>query len=112
MDEDLIVLMVTTGSGDAAREIADALLEARLVACANLVPQVHSRYWWQGERESAEEVVLVAKTRRALFDRAVAVVRAHHSYEVFEALAVPIVACEPAYAAWVLETTAPAMEAA
>lgn len=101
----LVVVMVTASGSEEAERIADALLDARLAACVNLVRDVRSFYWWQGEREASDEVLLMAKTRAALFPRLTQVVREHHSYEVFEALAIPVAACSPDYAAWVLENT-------
>jgi len=76
------------------------------VACVNLVEDVRSLYWWRGEREASDECLLLAKTRRQLFDQVVAAVRGIHSYEVFEAVALPIIECAKEYGDWVQETTA------
>ena len=100
--------MITTGSEAEAEAVGGALLDARLVACVNLVPGVRSDYWWKGKRESAAECLLVAKTRRSLFPRLLEAVRKVHSYEVFEAVALPVVESNPDYAAWILESTAAA----
>ncbi len=64
-----------------ARSIADFLLARRLIACAQLWGPVESRYRWQGALESAEEVLLVLKTRRAAFEEVAAAIRALHPYE-------------------------------
>ena len=103
-----IVVFITAGSEAEADRIAGALLEARLVACVNRIAGVRSDYWWQGERERADELLLVAKTRRELWGRLLEVVRAHHSYEVFEAIAMPVVESNPDYLRWIEESTAEA----
>lgn len=105
---EIVVVLITTGSEAEAETVAEALLERRLVACVNTVAGVRSAYWWQGERETSAEWLLVAKTRRALFPAVLDAVRAVHSYEVFEAIALPVVESNPEYARWVLETTAAA----
>jgi periplasmic divalent cation tolerance protein len=105
---ELIVVMITTASPAEARSLGDALLEARLVACVNLVEDVRSFYWWRGEREVSDECLLMAKTRRELLAPIVETVRRLHSYEVFEAVALPIAECAAEYGDWVRETTAAA----
>jgi len=107
-----ILVLITVGSEEEARRVGDALLEARLVACVNRVPGVQSEFWWQGARDRAEELLLIAKSRRELWPRLLETVRAHHSYEVFEALALPILESNPDYLRWIEETTAQAAERA
>jgi periplasmic divalent cation tolerance protein len=103
---DAILVFITVGSEDEARRVTDALLERRLVACVNRVPGVASEFWWQGARDTAAELLLLAKTRRELWPEVLETVRAHHSYEVFEAVAVPIVEGNPDYLRWIAESTA------
>ena len=91
---------VAAGSEDEAGRIADALLDARLAACVQVVGPVESRYWWQGSREAAREWLCLAKSRTDLLDRVVATVRSVHSYDTPEVVAVPIIGGDPAYLAW------------
>ena len=49
-----------------AQKIANALLEKRLIACANILPEIHSSYLWKGKLETAKESLLIIKTRKAL----------------------------------------------
>lgn len=104
-----IVVFITAGSAEEAERIAAALLEKRLVACVNLVAGVDSRFWWQGSLDRAEEVLLIAKTRRDLWPQVLETVRKHHSYEVFEAIALPILESNPDYLNWIVESTASAV---
>ena len=59
------MVLVTAPDLEVARRLAREALEARLIACANLMPQLESHYWWQGKLESSSEVVLVMKIGRA-----------------------------------------------
>ena len=98
-------ITITAGSENEAVRIADALLEARLAACVQVVGPVHSRYWWQGERETAIEHLCLAKSRLSLVDAVIEAVRAEHSYDVPEIVAVPIVAGDAAYLDWLAAET-------
>ena len=76
-----VMAYVTAPDAASARRIAHAVLERRLAACANLVP-IDSVYRWRGALESAKEVLVVLKTRRALVPRLMAAVREAHPDEV------------------------------
>ena len=101
-----VVVLSTAGSQDEAERIATALVEARLAACVNLVAPLTSIYRWHGAVERAAEVLLVIKTRRRLVPRLIERLQALHSYEVPEAIVLPIVAGARPYLAWLLGETA------
>ena len=96
-----VQLTTTAGSRDEADRIAGALLDARLAACAQIVGPVHSRYWWQGSQESAEEWLCVAKTTAERAPAAMDAIAAAHSYETPEITVTPIAGGSPAYLAWI-----------
>ena len=98
---DKAVVLVTATSREEAERIARLLLDQRSVACVNIVPGVHSLFWWQGKPDSAEESLLIAKTRMSLVPRVVDLVRGAHSYAVPEVIALPIVAGNDDYLEWI-----------
>ena len=100
-----ISVYIVAADQDEAERIARALVEERLAACVNVLGSVSSTYRWQGQVERATEVSLVAKTRRDLFDKLAARVRALHSYETPAIVAWPIVAGDSAYLAWIADET-------
>jgi periplasmic divalent cation tolerance protein len=102
-----VVVLSTAGSTEEAERIAAALVDERLAACVNLVPSVTSIYRWQGAVERATEVLMVMKTRRALAKRLVARLQELHSYDVPEAIVLPIDGGARPYLDWVLGETAP-----
>jgi periplasmic divalent cation tolerance protein len=106
MDEVVVVLSTAPDAGTGAR-IASALVEERVIACANLLPGVTSVYRWQGRVRAEAEVLMVMKTPRRLAARAVARLAELHPYEVPEALVLPVQAGLPAYLRWVHEETGP-----
>jgi len=101
-----VVVLSTAGSQDEAERIAIALVGERLAACVNLVAPLTSIYRWHGAVERATEVLLVIKTRRRLAARLIRRLEALHSYEVPEAIVLPIVAGARSYLAWLMGETA------
>lgn len=106
IDGDLVMVWSTWPDAARADAAARILVERRLVACAVVLPGARSVYRWQGVVETAEEVVMWAKTRRALADAVVAAVVEAHPYDVPAVLVLPVEAAHPAYAVWVGDETA------
>jgi periplasmic divalent cation tolerance protein len=102
--KDLCVVLVTAASRREARAIAQTVLKAKLAACVNIVPSIESHYWWRGRLDSAAEFLLVIKTARQSFAKISKLVRAKHSYQTPEIIALPVVAVEKAYADWWCES--------
>jgi len=94
------LVLVTAPDLKAARQIADAALKARLIACANLIPKIESHYWWQGKIETGNEVLLLLKTKTAKLKQLERLVLAKHSYDTPEFIALPISRINKKYAAW------------
>ena len=105
-----VVVLVTLPAGADAPGMAAALLDERLAASVNIVPAVRSLYQWQGERCQADEVLLLIKTRAALLDRLVPVLRSRHPYQVPGIIALPIVAGARDYLDWIDQATDPGIE--
>ena len=97
---DKIVVFSTCSSREEAVRIARDLVEARLAACVNMIPGVNSVYRWQGAVEEAEEVALIIKSSRALFEPLRARIEKLSSYTTPEVIAVPIVDGSEAYLRW------------
>jgi len=99
--ENAVVILVTTSSDDEGHRIAGALLEQRKAACVNIVPGVSSFFWWQGKIESAQEGLLIVKTKASLVNEVVSLVKSLHSYQVPEVIALPVVAGNQDYLDWI-----------
>jgi len=99
------MLYVTAGSEEEAAIIARAVVESRLAACANVIPGVASFYWWEGKVQKDSEVVLILKTRQALVDQAVAMIKDVHSYDCPCVVAFPIDGGNPDFLNWITKET-------
>ena len=96
-----IVLFITTADAEEAQRIADVLVKERKAACVNIVPRVSSRFWWQGEVESAQESLLIVKSRASVLNQLVDLVKQHHHYDIPEIIALPIIGGNPDYLEWI-----------
>jgi periplasmic divalent cation tolerance protein len=100
-----VVIFSTSGPGE-SEKIAEDLLEKRLCACVNIVP-VRSRYHWKGELCRDDEDLLIIKTTDERSDAVIRRIAEIHSYEVPEAIVLPVIAGYGPYLQWVTEETSP-----
>jgi periplasmic divalent cation tolerance protein len=97
---DKIVIFSTCASQEEAEKLACLLLDERLAACISVVPGMRSYYRWKGAIETADECLLVIKSTRGLFTALAAALEKAHSYDVPEALALPVVEGAANYLSW------------
>ena len=100
-----IVVFMTAASADEAQHIAQRLIEARLAACVQILPEIESVYRWKDQVQREKEVLLLAKTTEAHFEELEREVRAIHSYETPEIVAVPANKVSQPYRDWLVEST-------
>ncbi|GIH09988.1 hypothetical protein Rhe02_80550 [Rhizocola hellebori] len=104
-DQETCQVQVTVGDHEAALTLARSAVEARLAACAQVSGPIRSVYRWQGELEEADEWAVVFKTRLSRYHEIEAFINEHHSYEVPEIVCTPIGMGNPAYLAWIIDST-------
>jgi periplasmic divalent cation tolerance protein len=102
---ELLQVLTTAGSRAEADLIAEALVEARLAACVQIVGPITSRYWWDGAMETAEEWLCLAKTTADRYPDVEAAIKQRHSYDEPEIVALPVVGGSPSYLDWVTRET-------
>jgi len=100
MSDDAIVVFMTAANGEEATRLAEMLVGAHLAACVQILPEMESVYRWQGKIERQAEVLMLAKTTQGKFDDLEREVRALHSYDTPEIVAVPIVKGSAPYLEW------------
>jgi periplasmic divalent cation tolerance protein len=107
MADSYVQVSTTTDQREEADDLADLVVERRLAACAQVVGPITSTYWWKGEKESAEEWLILMKTTSARQQELLATIKTEHSYETPDITAVPIVAGDAAYLDWIAAETEP-----
>ena len=101
-----IQVMVATETKEQARDIAQSLVVKKLAACVQIVDSVESTYRWKGKVESARECLCLIKTRKSLFPKVEAAIKAQHSYETPEIFTIPVVDGSEEYLRWLDESLA------
>ncbi len=102
---EFLQVSTTVGNEDEAQRIARALLERRLAACVQVIGPITSHFRWEGEIETSQEWLCLAKARAVHYAELEKAVRELHSYEVAEIIAVPIVQGSCQYLAWMRKET-------
>ena len=98
------LVLVTAPDRKSARRLAKAALQARLAACANLIPGLESHYWWKGKIERSAEVLVLFKTLASKLAALERCVLAHHPYDTPEFLVLQLSKGNERYLAWLGET--------
>ncbi len=101
-----LVIFVTAKDEAQANSIAERLVADRLIACANIILGVQSIFRWKEKVDRCQEVLLILKAPRRHFSKIIQTIKALHSYEVPEIIALPIISGNKDYLKWMTEVTA------
>ena len=102
---DCSVILVTAGSRAEGERIAEVLVGEQLAACVNVIGPIGSIYRWENAVQRDDEWLLIIKAPTAQFEALAARVRALHSYQTPEVIALPIIAGSEAYLEWLRSVT-------
>lgn len=101
----VMIALTTVPDSSTAERLAQGLLERRLVACVNIVPGMHSHFWWQGAVKRSDEMLVIMKTHSDRWGELEAFVRDHHPYDVPELVAFSIWTALDSYLKWIAKET-------
>ncbi len=96
-----IVIFITCNDAEEAQNIAELLLEQRLTACVNIVPEINSSFWWEGKINTAQESLLIIKTSAKKLAEITHSVKTVHTNTVPEIIALPIIGGYQDYLDWI-----------
>lgn len=97
-----LLVLITAPDRKTARDLGKALVDQKIAACVNLVPGLISIYFWEGEVQEDQEMLLLVKTRRELLDdQLIPLVQELHPYDLPEIIGLPIQAGEENYLDWI-----------
>jgi len=81
------------------------LVEERLVACVNIIPNIHSIYRWKGKIESDNECVILAKTSDNNIKKVIKKIKSLHKYELPDIIVLPIIGGLKKYLEYIVNET-------
>lgn len=99
------MVYVTAGSRAEAATIGRAIVEERLAACANVVAEIASYYWWEGAVREDSEASLILKTREELVEKVISRVKELHSYDCPCVVSFPIATGNHDFLNWIIKET-------
>lgn len=85
---------------ESARAAADALLDERLIACANILGTIESRFVWDGARAVGSEVAMLFKTTAPALEAVIERLGELHPYDTPAIIGWQADAAHPATLAW------------
>jgi len=103
--KDLVFVFVTCCSPEEAETIGNLLVAKRLAACVNVIPEIKSIFFWEKKISKEKEVLLIAKTRKELFNSVEREVKRVHSYDLPEIIALPVLTGSKEYLEWIAQET-------
>lgn len=103
--DSLITVTVTAADADRLRTLARTLVDERLIACSNIVPQVMSVYRWGGAVQDDDEALMILHTRAGLQDDLIARIVADHPYDEPQVVVLPVLSAAEGYRRWVIDST-------
>ena len=101
----MLVVLTTVGSAGEGESLARSIVENKLAACVQILPQMTSVYFWEGKVQSEPEHLLLIKTLEEKFDELSAFIRERHSYKVPEIVAIPAEKVSDDYLRWMRDVT-------
>jgi len=101
----VLVILVTAENQKEARRIGEGMVNAKLAACANIVPGIQSIYRWKGKVVKAQEVLIILKSTRPRYRALEKAIKAMHTYETPEIIALPVKEGLDQYIEWVRSET-------
>ena len=105
VSQEFCIILITASSVEEGERIAASLVDNHLAACVNVVPSIKSFFFWDGKSDRQSEVLLIAKSTKALLSQIIDHVKKIHSYSVPEVIAIPVIGGSEDYLKWVEKTT-------
>ena len=104
-ESEAIVVLVTASTEEEAMTLGKMLVNQRLIACVNILPRLKSIFQWEGKVAEEEECLMILKTVKPQYKALEKFIMSHHSYDVPEIIALPVVNGSESYLSWVHEMT-------
>lgn len=97
---DAVVVLCTAPDESTAQELATLILSEKLAACATLISNATSLYYWEGKMQQEYEVQMIIKTDKDNLDRLLVCLKSNHPYQTPELLALPVIQGNSEYLSW------------
>jgi len=101
MTQKIYMIYIPVSNKEEAAAIANRIVSMRLAACANIIDNITSVYWWEDKLQKEEEAVLILKTKESLLEELEGEIKKLHSYTCPCISVIPIIRANEEYVKWV-----------
>ena len=102
MGEALAIILTSTNSDKEADFMSNILIESEYVACVNILPNIISKYFWKGELQKTNEIILIIKTKKDFFKQIEKLIIQNHSYKIPEIVCINVADTSIEYGNWIV----------
>ena len=106
MQPDLAIVLTTVSDDEEAEALADILAQSDYIACINILPNIKSKYIWEGELKNTQESLLIIKTKKQFFHPIEEIIKRNHKYEIPEIICIDISNSSRDYSNWLISNLA------
>lgn len=99
-----VLCLVSIDNMENASRIAHFLVQQKLAACVNIVPEIRSVYFWNGQVHDDLERLMIIKTTTDLLPQMQKSIKELHPYQVPEIISFTIDHGLPEYLNWIDES--------
>lgn len=100
MKSEVLIVLTTVSNSEEAETLARKIVEMKLTACVQILPQTKSVYFWENAIQTDAENLLLIKTLREKYDELERFIQTNHSYDVPEIVALSSVNISENYFGW------------
>ena len=99
-----IAILTTASTKIEADQIANKLVQEKLAACVNIIPNIKSIYRWKDKINTDSEFLLIIKTIKSVENKVIQCIKKHHSYDTPEIISFPITGGDKRYLDWMYDS--------
>ena len=99
-----ILILTTASTKIEADQIANKLVQEKLAACVNIIPNIKSIYRWKDKISTDSEFLLIIKTMKSVENKVIQCIKKHHTYDTPEIISLPITGGDKRYLDWLYDS--------
>lgn len=96
----MLIVLTTTSTAGEAESLAEKIVEAKLAACVQILPQLTSVYFWENAVRNNPESLMLIKTLDSKFEALSEFIRTNHTYDIPEIVAINAEKISESYLKW------------
>tara|TARA_B100001029_G_C15030457_1_gene436578 strand:- start:236 stop:550 length:315 start_codon:yes stop_codon:yes gene_type:complete len=97
------IIITTTNNYNIAKKIAKYLIDSKISACVQIVPNINSIFKWENNIVEEKEILLIIKTDNKNITKCNKIIKQLHNYECPEIISIDSEILNKKYKNWFLD---------